>query len=81
MDLHLYNRVVTARCVLRSSSGALAALFTFAELCVDPLGPADFICIAEAFRTVFIAHVPVFTLAMRSEVILEYTLLLLYHYY
>lgn len=38
-----------------------AARFTFADLCERPLGPADYLAIADAFTTVLIDAVPVFT--------------------
>lgn len=36
-----------------------AARFTFAELCEEPLGAADYLAIAHAFHTVFIDAIPV----------------------
>lgn len=36
-----------------------AARFTFAELCEEPLGAADYLAIAHAFHTVFIDSIPV----------------------
>ena len=44
-----------------------AARFTFAELCGRPLGPADYIALAEAFHTVIIEHVPRLSEARRDE--------------
>lgn len=40
----------------RTASGV--ARFSFAELCERPLGPADYIAIAEAFHTVIVTGVP-----------------------
>lgn len=34
------------------------ARFSFADLCDAPLGPADFLAIAERFDTIFLDHVP-----------------------
>ena len=41
-------------------SAGKAARFTFADLCEQPLGPADYIAIAAAFTTVLIDDIPVF---------------------
>ena len=42
---------------IRRTVGAMAR-FTFAELCGRPLGPQDYLAIAERFHTVFIEDVP-----------------------
>jgi cell division protein ZapE len=38
-----------------------AARFTFADLCLAPMGPPDYLAIAKTFGTVFIEHIPVLT--------------------
>lgn len=43
--------------IARSVMGA--ARLTFHELCEQPLGPADYLAIAESYRTVLIDHIPV----------------------
>ncbi len=43
------------------------ARFTFAELCESPLGPADYLALAKAFRTVFVANIPVLRTDQRNE--------------
>jgi cell division protein ZapE len=43
------------------------ARFTFAELCGRPLGPADYLALAEQVHTVMIDHVPVLTPARRDQ--------------
>ena len=43
------------------------ARFSFEDLCVRPLGPADYLEIAKAFATVFIDRIPVMDEAMRNE--------------
>jgi cell division protein ZapE len=43
------------------------ALSSFEELCVQPLGSADYIKIASVFDTVIIAGIPKLTAAMRNE--------------
>lgn len=62
MELELKGRVLkvpqTARGVAR---------FTFADLCEAPLGPPDFLKIADTFDTVFIEHIPKLTKAKRNE--------------
>ena len=44
-----------------------AAWFTFSELCAKPLGATDYAAIAEAYRTVAVDGVPVFTPERRNE--------------
>lgn len=51
--------------VPRAARGA--ARFTFAELCGRPLGPADYVALAEAFHTIVVEHVPRLTEARRDE--------------
>jgi cell division protein ZapE len=43
--------------IARSIPGA--ARFTFPELCEQPLGPADYLVLAESYRTILIDHIPV----------------------
>ncbi len=43
------------------------ARFTFAELCENPLGPADYLAIAKTFRTVFVSNIPVLNPDQRNE--------------
>ena len=38
-----------------------AARFTFADLCLAPMGPPDYLAIAKTFGTVFIEHIPALT--------------------
>lgn len=52
--LHVLGRALT---VPRAS--AQAARFTFAELCERPLGPADYLALAENFSTLVIDAIPV----------------------
>jgi cell division protein ZapE len=47
-------------------AGRGAARFTFDELCVRPLGTADYLAIARQFHTVFIDHIPVMGEADRN---------------
>lgn len=49
----LFGRQLEVR---RSKQGA--AIFTFEELCDRPLGAADYIALAQAFHTVYVADVP-----------------------
>jgi len=44
------------------------AWFTFKDLCDRPLGAADYLAIASAFHTVFIADIPKLTLQERDQV-------------
>jgi len=43
------------------------ARFSFADLCENPLGAADYLKIAEVFRTVFVDHIPQLSKANRNE--------------
>ncbi len=43
------------------------AAFTFAELCVEPLGPPDYLAISKAYQTVFISGVPKLKASQRNE--------------
>jgi cell division protein ZapE len=51
--------------VPRESAGV--ARFTFTELCDQPLGPADYLALADAFHTVMIDHVPLLTPDRRDQ--------------
>lgn len=50
--------------VIQRTAGGLARA-TFAELCDTPLGPQDYLAIAERFHTLFIQDVPLITPANR----------------
>ena len=49
-------------------AGRRIARFTFTQLCDEALGAADYIHLAETFRTVFITGVPTLNLDSRNEV-------------
>jgi len=49
----------------RAAAGV--ARFSFQELCARPLGPADYLEIAECFHTVLLESIPKLTPAMREE--------------
>jgi cell division protein ZapE len=51
--------------VEREAAGV--ARFTFDELCTRPLGPADYLEIAERFHTVLLENIPQLTPSMREE--------------
>ncbi len=61
-ELEMKGRKIPVPCV-----AAGAARFTFEELCMQPLGAADYLRIAHAFSTVFVDRVPVMTKARRNE--------------
>ena len=44
------------------------ARFSFAELCERPLGPADYLALAEAFHTIVLDGVPVLAAERRNEI-------------
>lgn len=54
---------VLGRSIMVPQARANVARFDFKELCVSPLGPRDFLAIAESFHTVLIDAIPV----MRDE--------------
>ena len=43
------------------------ARFTFADLCEKPLGPADYLALAQMFKIVFIEHIPALHPDRRNE--------------
>ena len=43
------------------------AHFTFEELCLQPLGAADYMALAAAFRTVFLVDVPAMSRHTRDQ--------------
>jgi len=61
VDLALKGRAVH---VLRAAMGV--ARFSFAELCEQPLGAADYLRIAHEFHTVMIDHIPVMNFDTRN---------------
>ena len=50
-----------------SAAARGVARFTFAELCEQPLGAADYLAIANAFHTVILAGIPKMRAEMRNE--------------
>ena len=48
-------------------TGGCICLFTFKELCGKPVGPADYIALADAYHSVAISGVPIVTAANRPE--------------
>ena len=61
-DLSVMGRVVL---VPKAAKGV--AWFEFADLCEKPLGSPDYLAIAKAYHTVFIANVPILPPAKRNE--------------
>ncbi|HUZ91695.1 MAG TPA: cell division protein ZapE [Methylocella sp.] len=58
---------VLGRAVHVPEACANVARFTFADLCVMPLGPADFLALARRFHTVILDAIPVIHAARRDE--------------
>lgn len=54
--------------VPKTSATSNVAWFGFKDLCDRPLGAADYLAIASAFHTVFIADIPKLTLQERDQV-------------
>jgi len=61
-ELENKGRKIAVPCV---ASGA--ARFSFADLCMQPLGASDYLRIAHAYGTVFLDDVPVLSKARRNE--------------
>lgn len=61
-NLSVMGRVI---CVQKVAKGV--AWFEFADLCEKPLGAPDYLAIAKAYHTVFIANVPILPPAKRNE--------------
>lgn len=51
--------------VPRAAAGV--ARFTFEALCARPLGPADYLALAERFHTLMIDHTPILSAAKRDQ--------------
>jgi cell division protein ZapE len=58
---------VSGRALRVEREAAGVARFTFDELCARPLGPADYLEIAERFPTVLLENIPRLTPSMREE--------------
>jgi predicted ATPase len=54
--------------VPKSAMSSQVAWFDFKNLCDRPLGAADYLAIAGAFHTVFVANIPALTLQERDQV-------------
>ena len=52
--------------VVRRAAGR-AARFTFAELCEQPLGAADYLAVVERFDVIFLDHIPLLSPERRNE--------------
>lgn len=60
--LDVQGRIVHVR---RAARGA--ARFDFSELCEKPLGPADYLAVADRYGALFLERIPRMTPAMRNE--------------
>uniref|UniRef100_A0A7S2PJF2 EF-hand domain-containing protein n=1 Tax=Zooxanthella nutricula TaxID=1333877 RepID=A0A7S2PJF2_9DINO len=54
--------------VPKSAVNSNVCLFSFKDLCDRPLGAADYLAIASAYHTVFVADIPKLTLQERDQV-------------
>lgn len=48
-------------------AAAGCARFTFAELCEQPLGPPDYLALAQSFQILFLEHIPALNADRRNE--------------
>jgi cell division protein ZapE len=62
MELDVLGRKLHVPCAAHG-----CASFSFEDLCIDPLGPADYLAIARNFRTVFVHVIPIFKTHQRNE--------------
>ena len=62
-----FNIEVLGRKLLVPKAARGCARFTFAELCENPLGAADYLALARNFRTIFIDQLPVIKASNRNE--------------
>jgi len=58
------RRIAVQRCGKNSN----VAWFDFKDLCDKPLGAADYIAVASAFHTIFVANIPQLTMQERDQV-------------
>lgn len=60
--------VVNGRTLEIPEAARDCARFTFPQLCQAPLGAADFLAIAHAYRTLFLEHIPQLSHDRRNEI-------------
>lgn len=61
-SFRVYGRIVS---VPRHCNGV--SWWTFSELCVSRLGPADYLTLASTFHTIILTEVPILTLLQKNE--------------
>lgn len=66
---------VAGRQVPVPAEAAGAARFTFADLCANPLGPADYLALAARYHTIFLDHIPTLSPQNKNEAIRFITLI------
>lgn len=64
---HAVTLDVGGRALVVERQAAGVARFSFEELCARPLGPADYLEIAERFHTVLLEHIPKLSPSNREE--------------
>lgn len=60
---------VAGRTVPVPAEAAGAARFTFADLCAQPLGAADYLALAARYHTIFLDHIPALSPQNKNEAI------------
>ena len=68
--LHIAGRTLPV-----PAQAAGAARFTFADLCANPLGPADYLALAARYHTVFLDDIPALSPQNKNEAIRFITLI------
>jgi cell division protein ZapE len=58
---------VLGRKLLVPEASGRAARFSFAELCEQPLGPPDYLALAQNFQVLFLEHIPALNPDRRNE--------------
>jgi len=58
---------VSGRQLIVPASSCGIARFTFNDLCIQPLGAADYIAICQKFHTLFVSDIPLLNFARKNE--------------
>ncbi|XP_047127491.1 AFG1-like ATPase isoform X2 [Hydra vulgaris] len=64
--------------IIKNACGSVAR-FTFEELCIEPLGAADYIAIASSYKTVIVENIP--AMSVRRKVEMRRFITMIDHFY